>query len=219
MSEETCPDCGRLFATTAHEQTRETWCNGTDTHGCLRHQAARERAGNNQTNLLLTLEKSYTSTLEEKLSVATARLENILDSSKEGAWMARALDAERELSAATARASELERELEGCVTVDTALASQDELAALVAQRDAELSALGERVARAERENEAWRALVHWTHRGIDRGLDAYDDDVLIVAADKVVFIGKSALECAENIPAVKQKLGLLQPETSARRST
>jgi hypothetical protein len=86
----------------------------------------------------------------------------------------------------------------------------------LAKRDAELSALGERVARAERENEAWRALVHWTHRGIDRGLDAYDDDVLIVAADKVVFIGKSALECAENIPAVKQKLGLLQPETKGK---
>lgn len=47
----------------------------------------------------------------EELAVITAQLENVLDSSKEGSWMARALDAERELAAATARAEAAEAKL------------------------------------------------------------------------------------------------------------
>lgn len=70
-----------------------------------------------------------------------------------------------------------------------------------------ISELEAALERSERENEAWRALVWWTHRGTDRGLDACDDDVLVVAADRVVFIGKTALECVESIPGAKKQLG------------
>lgn len=55
-----CPDCTRLLATTAHEQTLASRCNGSDSHGCLRHQVARERAGNDQRGVLLDFEKGVT---------------------------------------------------------------------------------------------------------------------------------------------------------------
>lgn len=34
--DDACPDCGRPFATTAHEQAYPAWCNGRDSYGCLR---------------------------------------------------------------------------------------------------------------------------------------------------------------------------------------
>lgn len=56
--------------------------------------------------------------------------------------------------------------------------------------------------KSERECEAYRALIHWAHRGARRGLDARDGEVLIISSDRVVFIGKTAVECVENMPAL-----------------
>lgn len=63
-----------------------------------------------------------------------------------------------QLSAATARASELERELAGAKAMLSGVHN------VVARRDTELAAMGERVARTERENEAWRALIAWAKK-------------------------------------------------------
>lgn len=41
--QERCPECGRQFATTAHEQAYPEWCNGSMGYGCLRAQLALAR--------------------------------------------------------------------------------------------------------------------------------------------------------------------------------
>jgi hypothetical protein len=172
-----------------------------------------------------------TNGLRARVSALTTQLENALDSSKEGSWMARALDAERDLSAATARASELEREAGawkrhckriaemGGVDVRICSVISDEefagweracgielsgaeqialrraersLAALVAQRDTELAAMSERVAKLE---QAAR---------------------YVVAADTYPMIGKSRFEATTEAIAELEKLLPVPPALCAR---
>lgn len=49
--------------------------------------------------------------LEVKLTERTSQLERILDSSKEGSWMAKALDAERELETCREQLNEIEYDM------------------------------------------------------------------------------------------------------------
>jgi hypothetical protein len=41
---ERCKECGRPFATTAHEQSYPAWCNGAASYGCLRAKLAKLEA-------------------------------------------------------------------------------------------------------------------------------------------------------------------------------
>lgn len=63
-----CPECKRPTS-----GRLDQCCYQAGSIGCLRHQAARERAGNEQTALLLDLERTYTSNLKSQLAAALAR--------------------------------------------------------------------------------------------------------------------------------------------------
>ena len=153
MSEETCPDCGRVYGEDRYHCRSSL--NDVGLTDCLRHAAARQRTGNEQTSLLLMLEKSYTSTLEGKLSAATARaseLEKERDEARD--WVRRITAESRALT---------------CVYCGHAYppGSPEHGAEVLTEHiktceKHPMRAMGERVARAERVAKAARDVLHWS---------------------------------------------------------
>ena len=140
-----------------------------------------------------------------------------------------------QLSAATARASELEKEqvdrhedlaealgrmlmndetgqYEASRKYGLLIEEVSQLRKAAAKRDAELSALGERVARAERENEAWRALAKWARVG-DRTFFINTRGAFVASGDEEVN-GKTASSAID----LATKLGLIAPDGKGEAS-
>ena len=99
--------------------------------------------------------------LEASQSAATAQLENVLDSSKEGAWMARALDAERELFALTAALKP---------------STVRELESALAARGDQLSAATARTSELETRVSETRRLLRKMADYVKRDNEGYDED-------------------------------------------
>lgn len=155
------------------------------------------------------------SELETELSEARDVLRHALSDffEEEDGWIERAsaLCGDERLSRLQ-RAAKVEEVLQAALNQKTEqlIKVDQNLTELVTKRDAELSALGERVARAERENEAWRVLAGvraLQHRG--------DDGYWFEVFGKPATIESHPTQQAAAL-ASAVKLGLMRDETKGK---